>query len=161
MKFDKRFIVATASFLTLLCAIIAQAAPQAPKPTTDKKVPNSKLPNAATAADLAIEQTNQTSPDFFIVRIKNLGGTNSAATTLKLVVTTPLPKAGFPSQGILPQSYPVPAVKAGGVADINCKLPSKSSVGQRFQFTVNPDKAAPETNYNNNSKAVLANPSYK
>jgi hypothetical protein len=58
-------------------------------------------------------------------------------------------------------SFPVSAVKASGVTDVNCKLTTKSSVGQRFKFTVNANKAVKESNYNNNEKSVLANASYK
>jgi hypothetical protein len=58
-------------------------------------------------------------------------------------------------------SFPVGAIKAGGVTDVTCKTSAKSSKGQRFKFTVNADKKIAESNYNNNEKSVLANPSYK
>lgn len=143
----------------LICAVIASATTPPPKPekTVDKNPPQVKG-----LADLTIEKANQTSPDVFIVRIKNAGNADSSATTLGLTVTTPPPaKGAFPSQGILPMSFPVGAVKAGGVTDVTCKLSAKSSVGQRFKFVVNGDKKVAESNYNNNEKAVLANPSYK
>jgi CARDB len=146
--------------LALCGALVVSAAPSStPNPN---KTPDKKMPQVTGVPDLTIEKANQTSPDVFIVRIKNLGKTDSATTTLSLsVYTPPAAKGAFPSEGILPMSFPVGPVKAGGVTDVTCKISAKSSKGQRFKFTVNADKKIQESSYSNNEKSVLANPSYK
>ena len=101
------------------------------------------------APDLVIEKTIQTAPDFWTVKIKNVGNGDSVATTLKMTAT---PGGSY--------SCPVAPVKAGGTADVPCKMPFKSKADMRCEFVVNPDKKLKESNFANNTKVSATNPKY-
>ena len=101
------------------------------------------------APDLVIEKTTQTSSDFWTVKVKNVGNGPSAATTLKMVAT---PGGSY--------SCPVAAIKAGGTADVPCKMPFKSKADMRCEFILNPDKKITESSYANNRKVSTTNPKY-
>jgi subtilase family serine protease len=109
------------------------------------------LANAKTAPapDLVIEKTTQTSSDFWTVKVKNVGNGDSAATTLKMIAT---PGGSY--------SCPVAAIKAGGTADVPCKMPFKSKADMRCEFVLNPDKKIVETSYANNRKVSTTNPKF-
>ncbi len=109
------------------------------------------LASAKTAPtpDLVIEKTTQTSSDFWTVKVKNVGNGDSAATTLKMTAT---PGGSY--------SCPVAAIKAGGTADVPCKMPFKSKANMRCEFVLNPDKKIAESSYANNSKVSATNPKY-
>ena len=91
--------------------------------------------------DLVIETTTQTSSDFWMVKVRNVGNANSAATTLKMVAT---PGGAY--------SCPVAPIKAGGTADVPCKMPFKARAGMRCEFILNPEKSITEGSYANNRK---------
>jgi CARDB protein len=101
------------------------------------------------APDLVIEKTTQTSSTFWVVRVKNTGKGDSAATTLKMVAT---PGGSY--------SCPVSAIKAGGTAEVPCRMPFKAREGMRCEFIVNPDKSVAESSYANNRTASLTNPKF-
>jgi subtilase family serine protease len=101
------------------------------------------------APDLVIEKTTQTSSDFWTVKVKNVGNGDSPATTLKMTAT---PGGSY--------SCPVAAIKAGGTADVPCKMPFKSKADMRCEFVVNPDKKMTETNFTNNRKVSTTNPKF-
>jgi hypothetical protein len=101
------------------------------------------------APDLVIEKTTQTSSDFWTVKVKNVGNGDSPATTLKMTAT---PGGSY--------SCPVAAIKAGGTADVPCKMPFKSKADMRCEFVVNPDKKMTETNFANNRKVSATNPKF-
>ena len=103
----------------------------------------------APAPDLVIEKTTQTSSTFWTVKVKNVGGGDSAPTTLKMVAT---PGGSY--------SCPVAAIKAGGTADVPCKMPFKAKADMRCEFTVNPDKSIAERSYANNRTVSKTNPKY-
>jgi CARDB len=125
------------TFITLcaaLCPVLAEAAnPKPPSPMPD----------------LVIEKTTQTSSDFWMVRVKNVGGADSAATTLKMVAT---PGGAY--------SCPVAPIKAGGVANVPCKMPFKARAGMKCEFILNPDKKIGEGSYANNRTVSSTNPKY-
>ena len=100
-------------------------------------------------ADLVIEKTIQKSSTFWTVKVKNVGPADSAPTTLKMVAT---PGGSY--------SCPVAAIKAGGTADVPCKMPFKSQKDMRFEFILNPDKTIAEANYANNRTTTLTNPKF-
>ncbi len=99
--------------------------------------------------DLVIEKTTQTSSTFWTVKVKNIGPVASAATTLKMIAT--------PGGSYL---CPVAAIKAGGTADVPCKMPFKSQKDMRCEFILNPDKTIAEANYANNRTTTLTNPKF-
>jgi hypothetical protein len=101
------------------------------------------------APDLVIEKTTQTSSTFWTVKVKNIGPVDSAATTLKVNAT---PGGSY--------SCPVAAIKAGGTADVPCKMPFKSQKEMRCEFILNPDKTIAEANYANNRTTTLTNPKF-
>src|SRR4051812_19378804 len=103
----------------------------------------------APAPDLVIEKTIQKSATFWTVKVKNAGNGDSAATTLKMVAT---PGGSY--------SCPVPAIKAGGTADVPCKMPFKSQKDMRCEFILNPDKTAAESSYANNRTTSATNPKF-
>jgi hypothetical protein len=98
------------------------------------------------APDLVIEKTTQTSSDFWSVKVKNVGNGDAAATTLKMIAT---PGGSY--------SCPVAAIKAGGTADVPCKMPFKSKAGMSCEFILNPDKKLKESNFANNTKVSATN----
>ncbi|PYI93568.1 MAG: hypothetical protein DME97_04710 [Verrucomicrobia bacterium] len=131
MKTHKRsFIFAFA----LLCPLLAPA--KTPKPL-------------GPAPDLVIEKTTQTSSTFWVVKVKNAGNGDSAATTLKMVAT---PGGSY--------TCPVAAIKAGGTAEVPCRMPFKAREGMRCEFIVNPDKSITETSYANNRTVSSTNPKF-
>ena len=99
--------------------------------------------------DLVIEKATQTSNDFWTVKVKNVGNGDAAATTLKMIAT---PGGSY--------SCPVAAIKAGGTADVPCKMPFKSKAGMSCEFILNPDKKLKEANYANNTKVSATNPKF-
>ena len=105
--------------------------------------PSSPMP------DLVIEKTTQTSSDFWMVKVKNVGGGDSAATTLKMVAT---PGGAY--------SCPVAPIKAGGVANVPCKMPFKARAGMKCEFILNPEKSIAEGSYANNRTVSATNPKY-
>jgi CARDB protein len=132
MKIYSRSFLAFVIALALTCPIIAHA--KTPKPP---------------APDLVIEKTIQTSSTFWIVRVKNTGKGDAAATTLKMVAT---PGGSY--------SCPVAAIKAGGTADVPCRMPFKAKADMRCEFILNPDKSITETNYANNRTVSSTNPKF-
>jgi subtilase family serine protease len=109
------------------------------------------LTNAKTAPapDQVIEETTQSSSDFWTVKVKNVGNGDSAATTLKMIAT---PGGSY--------SCLVAAIKAGGTADVPCKMPFKSKADMRCEFILNPDKKIAESSYANNRKVSATNPKF-
>jgi len=132
MKIHPRSFLGIVIALALACPIIAGA--KTPKPP---------------APDLVIEKTTQTSSTFWIVKVKNTGNGDSAPTTLKMVAT---PGGSY--------SCPVAAIKAGGTADVPCRMPFKAKANMRCEFTVNPDKAITEASYTNNRTVSSTNPKF-
>lgn len=113
-------------------------------------VAEAKAPNPqADGPDLTIEKATQTSSDFWIVKVKNVGNAASAATTLKMIAT---PGGSY--------SCPVAAIKAGGTADVPCKMPFKTKAGMSCEFILNPDKSIAERNYANNRTVSATNPKH-
>ena len=100
-------------------------------------------------ADLVIEKTIQKSSTFWTVKVKNVGPADSAPTTLKMIAT---PGGSY--------SCPVAAIKAGGTADVPCKMPFKSQKDMRCEFILNPDKTVPEASYANNRTTAPTNPKF-
>ena len=129
-----RSLLTFITFCAVICPVMAEA--KAPKPP-------SAMP------DLVIEKTVQTSSDFWMVRVRNVGGRDSTATTLKMVAT---PGGAY--------SCPVAAIKAGGVAQVPCKMPFKARAGMQCEFILNPDKKISESNYANNRTVSATNPKY-
>lgn len=125
------------TFITL-CAVIYPTIAEGKTPK-----PPSPMP------DLVIEKTTQTSSDFWMVKVRNVGSADSAATTLKFVAT---PGGAY--------SCPVAPIKAGGVANVPCKMPFKTRAGMRFEFILNPEKSIAEGNYANNRTVSATNPKY-
>lgn len=103
----------------------------------------------APAPDLVIEKTIQTSSTFWIIKVRNAGNADSAATTLKMVAT---PGGSY--------SAPVAAIKAGETIDVPCKMPFKSTAGMRCDFILNPNKTVAESSYANNRTVTSTNPKF-
>ena len=101
------------------------------------------------APDLVIEKTTQTSSTFWIVKVRNKGTGDSAPTTLKMVAT---PGGSY--------TCPVAAIKAGGTADVPCKMPFKATAEMRCEFILNPDKSIAEGSYANNRTVSTTNPKF-
>ncbi|MFZ1219581.1 MAG: CARDB domain-containing protein [Chthoniobacterales bacterium] len=99
--------------------------------------------------DLVIEKITQTSSTFWMVKVRNIGQRDSAATTLKMIAT---PGGSY--------SCPVAAIKAGGTADVPCRMPFKSRTGMQCEFILNPDKSIAENNYGNNRTSSQTNPKF-
>ena len=130
----------TRSLLTLVaaCAVLWPI-------SVDGKPPRPQSPTA----DLVIEKTVQTSSDFWMVKVKNVGNGDSAATTLRMVAT---PGGAY--------SCPVAPIKAGSTGNVPCKMPFKARAGMRCEFTLNPAKSIAESNYANNRTVSATNPKY-
>ena len=122
-----------ALILSLACLLLIPIATQAKTP----------------GPDLVIEKTTQTSSTFWMVKVKNIGTGDSAPTTLKMVAT---PGGSY--------SCPVAAIKAGGTADVPCKMPFKAKADMRCEFTLNPDKTLAEASYANNRIVSKTNPKF-
>jgi hypothetical protein len=133
MKIHSRSFLAFVIAFTLICPLLAHA----------------RTPKSQFAPDLVIEKTTQTSPTFWIVKVKNTGKGDSAATTLKMVA---IPGGSY--------SCPVAAIKAGGTADVPCRMPFKAKAGMLCEFTVNPEKAITEASYANNRTVSSTNPKF-
>jgi hypothetical protein len=134
MQTYTRSLLTFVTLCAVICPIIAEGkTPKPPSPTPD----------------LVIEKTIQTSSDFWSVKVRNIGNADSGATTLKMVAT----------QGGA-YSYPVASIRAGGVANVPCKMPFKAKAGMRCEFTLNPDKSIAESNYANNRTVSATNPKY-
>jgi hypothetical protein len=99
--------------------------------------------------DLVIEKTTQTSSDFWMVKVRNVGGADSTATTLKMVAT---PGGAY--------TCPVKPIKAGAVAEVPCKMPFKARADMKCEFILNPDKKIAEASYANNRTVSATNPKY-
>ncbi|HKP04020.1 MAG TPA: CARDB domain-containing protein [Chthoniobacterales bacterium] len=121
-------------FLTAITLLIAPLPARAITPATP---------------DLVIEKTTQTSSTFWMVKVRNMGKIDAAATTLKMVAT---PGGSY--------TCPVPAIKAGATADVPCRMPFKSRAGMQCEFILNPDKVVAENNYGNNRTTALTNPKF-
>jgi hypothetical protein len=134
MQTQNRSLVTLLAFCAVIWPIIAHA--KTPKPQ-------------APAPDLVIEKTTQTSSTFWIVKVKNVGKGDSAPTTMKMITT---PGGSY--------SCPVAAIKAGGTADVPCKMPFKSKADMRCEFILNPDKTIAESSYANNRTTTLTNPKF-
>jgi hypothetical protein len=134
MQTQNRSLLTLLAFCAVICPIIAHAKP--PKPQ-------------APPPDLVIEKTTQTSSTFWIVKVKNVGHGDSAPTTMKMIAT---PGGSY--------SCPVAAIKAGGTADVPCKMPFKSKADMRCEFILNPDKTIAESSYANNRTTTLTNPKF-
>ena len=132
MQTQNRSLLTFAAFCAVICPIIAHA--KTPKPQ---------------APDLVIEKTTQTSSTFWVVKVKNVGNGDSAPTTMKMIAT---PGGSY--------SCPVAAIKAGGTADVPCKMPFKSKADMRCEFILNPDKTIAESSYANNRTTTLTNPKF-
>lgn len=124
-------------FITL-CAVIYPVVAEGKTPK-----PPSPMP------DLVIEKTTQTSSDFWMVKVKNVGSGDAGATTLKMVAT---PGGAY--------SCPVASIKAGGTGNVPCKMPFKARAGMRCEFILNPDKSIAESNHANNRIVSATNPKY-
>jgi hypothetical protein len=81
--------------------------------------------------------------------VKNTGKGDSAPTTLKMVAT---PGGSY--------SCPVAAIKAGGSADVPCRMPFQSKKDMRCEFILNPEKTIAESSYANNRTTTLTNPKF-
>ncbi|HSP44887.1 MAG TPA: CARDB domain-containing protein [Chthoniobacterales bacterium] len=101
------------------------------------------------APDLVIAKTTQTSSTSWTIKVKNTGDGDAAPTTLKMVAA---PGGAY--------SSPVAAIKAGGSADVPCRMPFKAREGMRCEFIVNPDKTIIESNYANNRTVSATNPKF-
>jgi hypothetical protein len=134
MQTQNRSLLTFVAFCAVICPIIAHA--KTPKPQ-------------APAPDLVIKKTTQTSSTFWIVKVKNVGNGDSATTTMKMIAT---PGGSY--------SCPVAAIKAGGTADVPCKMPFKSKADMRCEFILNPDKTIAESSYANNRTTTLTNPKF-
>lgn len=134
------FLAGMRSLLTFitLCAVLYPVVAEGRNPK-----PTSPMP------DLVIEKTTQASSEFWMVKVKNVGGGDSAATTLKMVAT---PGGAY--------SCPVAPIKAGGVANVPCKMPFKARAGMRCEFILNPEKSIGESSYANNRTVSATNPKY-
>ena len=133
MKIYRPSFLTSAVAFALACPLIASA----------------KTPDVKAGPDLVIEKTIQTSSTFWTVKVKNTGNGDSAATTLKMVAS---PGGSY--------SCPVAAIKAGGTAEVPCKMPFKSKADMRCEFILNPDKSIKETNYANNRTVSSTNPKF-
>jgi len=132
MQTRNRSLLTLIALSALICPLVAEArTPKQPAP------------------DLVIEKTTQTSSTFWIVKVKNTGNGDSAATTLKMVAT---PGGSY--------SCPVAPIKAGGTADVPCRMPFKAKADMRCEFTVNPDKSITEARYANNRTVSATNPKF-
>jgi hypothetical protein len=158
----------TITVIAVAIAFEAQAITPPPKPrptptplrSNDLKTPN-KLPPQLLVTDLLIEKATQTSPDFWIVRIRNAGTADAGTSSLQVTYITAPSKGGFPGGELSQGSISTPAVKAGTVADINVKTPQKTMPDMKARFALNADHKIKESNYANNTIIIPANPSYK
>src|SRR3979411_389322 len=132
MQISNRSLLTFVAFCAVICPIFA-----------DAKTPRPQAP------DLVIEKTTQTSSTFWMVKVKNVGKGDSAPTTMKMIAT---PGGSY--------SCPVAAIKAGGTADVPCKMPFKSKADMRCEFILNPDKTIAESSYANNRTTTLTNPKF-
>ncbi|MEN3368772.1 MAG: hypothetical protein V7609_915 [Verrucomicrobiota bacterium] len=157
-----------ASALAVVIAFQAQATTPPPKPrptptplrSTDLKAPN-KLPPQLLVTDLLIEKATQTSPDSWIVRIRNAGNADAGTSSLQVTYISAPSKGGFPGGEFSQGSISTPVVKAGTVADIKVKTPQKTTPDMKARFALNADHKIKESNYANNTIILPANPSYK
>nr|WP_295777080.1 CARDB domain-containing protein [Rhodoferax sp.] len=144
----------TLLFLLLTCvASIAQAdltaKPAGPiKVTVPPKLVPVEKPQVL-GPDLAIESANQTSPNFWIVRVKNIGGGKTPPTTVNVVLKFYPPNSG-PSVLIGSGSAAVEALESGKLADVNVTTNVNSNATMTANISVNADKTFLETNYGNN-----------
>lgn len=127
---------------------------------TDLKAPN-KLPPQLLVVDLLIEKATQTSPDSWIVRIKNAGNSDAAASSLQVTYITAPSKGGFPGGEFSQGSIATPVVKAGTVTDIKVKTPQKTTPDMKARFALNADHKIKESNYANNTIILPVSSSYK
>ena len=132
MQTHHRSVLTLLAAVALICPVVANA-----------KTPKSQAP------DLVIEKTTQTSSNFWLVKVKNTGNGDSAATTLKMVAT---PGGSY--------SCPVSAIKAGGTAEVPCRMPFKAREGMRCEFIVNPEKTVAERSFANNRTVSATNPKF-
>jgi archaellum component FlaG (FlaF/FlaG flagellin family) len=124
------------------------------KPTVSPKLVPVKP--VAQAMDLAIVSADQTGPDFWIIRVKNVGGAASGATTVKLTLVIPGSFTGSPVSIEGMGSAALPAIAPGMMTLINLKTNIKSKGTMQAEVMVNPDKKPLETSYANNALSVKA-----
>lgn len=138
----------------LCCVVTAAQADLTAKPVAPIKATiNPKLvavaPPHALGPDLAIESASQTSPNFWIVRVKNIGGGKSPATTVKVTLTV-YPKNGGLGNLVGFGTAPMDALEPGKLTDVNVTTNVNSNSTMIAEAIVNPDKKFLETNYGNN-----------
>lgn len=138
--------------------------PPMPTPTpirnSDLKAP-SKLPPQVLFTDLVIDRANQTSANFWIVRIRNAGSGDAGASSLQVKYIVPPAPGGFPGGESVQGSFVTPPLKAGAMTDINVKTPQKTTPEMKARFALNADHTVKESNYANNTTIMPASPAYK
>jgi hypothetical protein len=168
MQHRQKSLIIIVSAFAITFAFQAQATTPPPRtrptPTpirnTDVKTPN-KLPPQLLVVDLLIEKATQTSPDSWIVRIKNAGNADAAASSLQVTYITAQSKNGFPGGEFSQGSFPTPPLKAGAVTDIKVRTTQKTTPDMKARFALNANHAVKESNYANNTILLPASPSYK
>jgi hypothetical protein len=127
--------------------------------------PNSKAPSKLLPqvlfTDLVIDRANQTSADFWIVRIRNAGSGDAAASSLQVKYIVPPAPGGFPGGEFVQGSFVTPPLTAGAMTDINVKTPQKTRPEMKARFALNADHIVKESNYANNTTIMPASPAYK
>jgi hypothetical protein len=158
MKIRKEFF----GFLVLAVVVMfvphaqAQTIPPAPQ---RQRPPKDKI--TVLIPDLTIVSAAQTEPDFWIVKVKNIGTAEAGASKLKVSVSIPQSSGGFPGGVVEHLTFDVQALKAGGITNISVKTKTKTKPDMTVAFSLNPDHTVKEKSYDNNSKSEAANPSYK
>jgi hypothetical protein len=160
MKIRKQFLVLIAlAFVVMLAPHVqAQGNNNTARPQRQKP-PNDKI--AVLIPDLTIMSAAQTEPDFWIVRVKNIGNADAGSSKLKVFVSIPQSSGGFPGGVVEQLTFDVQALKAGGITDINVKTKTKTKPGMSVAFNLNPEHVVKEKTYDNNIKSEAANPNYK
>ncbi|MDT5061622.1 MAG: hypothetical protein QOH63_2081 [Acidobacteriota bacterium] len=158
MKIRKEFL----GFLVLafVAMFVSHVHAQDIPPTPQRQRPE-KNKIAVMIPDLTIMSALQTEPDFWIVKVKNIGTAEAGASKLKVFVSIPQSSGGFPGGVVEQLTFDVQSLKAGGITYINVKTKTKTKPGMTVAFSLNPDHTVKEKSYDNNSKSEAANPSYK
>ncbi len=99
--------------------------------------------------DLAIISADQTSPNFWIVKVKNIGGGRTPPTTVKVTLTI-YPKNGGPGSQVGTGTASMDGLEPGKLTDVNVTTNIDSNSTMTAEAIVNPDKKFLETNYGNN-----------
>lgn len=138
----------------LLSVVTAAQADLTAKPVGPiKATVNPKLvpvePAHVLGPDLAILNAYQTSPNFWIVRVKNIGGGKTVATTVKVTLKV-YPNNGGASTLVGWGTARLDALDPGKLTDVNVTTNVNSNSTMVAEAIVNPDKNFLETNYGNN-----------